>query len=124
MLNEFNNDINELKNDYLTGQDEEIDDIIENASIVYNCQLNFFNKHIEKHKPGLSSIQFSSQNTIAERVKLRRQKADDEDLSDMSSLGGKGLKILTRNKLLTRLPILPAQIKSGKDSHKLKNKIR
>ena len=51
--------------------------------------------------------------TIAERVKLRRQKADGEDLSDMPPLEGdkeevkegKGLKLLTPNKLLTRLPI-------------------
>ena len=58
--------------------------------------------------------------SIAERVKLRRQKVDDKDLSDMPSLEGnkeevkegKGLKALTPNKLLTRLPILLAQIKA------------
>ena len=32
----------------------------------------------------------------------------------------KGLKILTSNKLLTRLPILLAQIKAGNNSYKLK----
>ena len=32
MLNEF--EINELKSDYLAAQDEEIDDAIENASLV------------------------------------------------------------------------------------------
>ena len=37
---------------------------------------------------------------------------------------GKGLKIFTGNKLLTRLPILLAQIKAGKNSNKLKNEIR
>ena len=36
----------------------------------------------------------------------------------------KGLKILTPNKLLTRLPILLAQIKAGNNSYKLKNEIR
>ena len=30
MLNEFKNEINELKSDYLQGQDEEIVDVIEN----------------------------------------------------------------------------------------------
>ena len=34
------------------------------------------------------------------------------------------MKILTPNKLLTRLPILLAQIKAGNNSYKLKNKIR
>ena len=37
---------------------------------------------------------------------------------------GKGLKILTPNKLLTRLSILLAQIKAGNNSNKLKNEIR
>ena len=36
----------------------------------------------------------------------------------------KGIKILTPNMLLTRLPILLAQIKSGKNSYKLKSEIR
>ena len=58
--------------------------------------------------------------TIAERVKLRRLKADDEDLSNIPPLEGdeevkegNGFKILTPNKLLTRLPILLAQIEAG-----------
>ena len=36
----------------------------------------------------------------------------------------KGIKILTPNKLLTRLPVLLAQIKARNDSYKLKNKTR
>ena len=36
----------------------------------------------------------------------------------------KGLKILTPNKLLTRIPILLAQMKAGNNSNKLKNEIR
>ena len=38
--------------------------------------------------------------------------------------GGKGLKTLTPDKLLTRLRILLAQIKAGNNSNKLKNEIR
>ena len=34
ILNNFNNEINELKSEYLVGQDDEADDVIENASIV------------------------------------------------------------------------------------------
>ena len=37
---------------------------------------------------------------------------------------GKGLKILTLNKLLTWLPILLAQVKGGNNSSQLINKIR
>ena len=36
---------------------------------------------------------------------------------------GKGLRILTQNKLLTRLPILLTQIKAGDNSDKLKTKL-
>ena len=36
---------------------------------------------------------------------------------------GKGLKILTPDKLFTRLPILLAQMKTEKKLHKLKNEI-
>ena len=37
---------------------------------------------------------------------------------------GKGLKVLTPNKLLTRRPILLAQIKARNTSYKLKKEIR
>ena len=37
---------------------------------------------------------------------------------------GKGLKILTPNKLLTRFSVLLAQVKAGNNSHKLKNERR
>ena len=37
---------------------------------------------------------------------------------------GKGLKILTPNQLLSRLPILLAQLKAGNNSEKLNNEIR
>ena len=44
--------------------------------------------------------------------------------SDSEVEEGKGLTILTQNKLLTRLQILLAQIKAGNNSYKLKNEIR
>ena len=37
---------------------------------------------------------------------------------------GKGLKIISPNKLLTRLPILLALIKAGNNSYKFKNEVR
>ena len=44
---------------------------------------------------------------------------DEEEVKE-----GKRLKILTPDKLLTRLPILLAQIKAENNSYKLKNEIR
>ena len=37
---------------------------------------------------------------------------------------GKGLKILTPNQMLRRLPMTLAQLKAGNNSNKLKNEIR
>ena len=59
-------------------------------------------------------------------------KEESIDLSDIPPLEGdeievkegKGIKILTPNKLLSRLPVLLAQIKAGNNSYKLKNEIR
>ena len=80
--------------------------------------------------------------SIGERVKLRRQKADDKadnqqpDTTDMPDLEseesaeqrrkqkGQGLKILTSQQMLSRLPISLAQLKAGNNSQKLKNEIR
>ena len=44
---------------------------------------------------------------------------DEEEVKE-----GKELKILTPNKLLTRLPTLLAQVKAGDNSGKLKNDVR
>ena len=44
-------------------------------------------------------------------------------LNERNQRGG-GLKILTLNQMLSRLPISLAQLKGGNNSEKLKNKIR
>ena len=73
--------------------------------------------------------------SIGERVKLRRQKADDQtdetgneepETTDIErrKQEAKGLKILTPQQMLSRLPISLAQLKGGNKSEKLKNEIR
>ena len=44
--------------------------------------------------------------------------------SDFSDTKGEGLKILTPNQMLNKLPITLAQLKAGNNSGKLKNEIR
>ena len=44
--------------------------------------------------------------------------------SEESVTKGQGLKILTPNQMLSRLPITLAQLKAGNNSEKLKNEIR
>ena len=107
------------------------------------------NRFTKLRKEGEEKSKSQPEETIAERVKLRRQKADRKDITGMLSLEGnddsdefidipgmlplegdeevkegKGLKILTPNKLLTRLPILLAQRKAGNNSCNLKNETR
>ena len=60
---------------------------------------------------------------------------DKEEIIDILSMSlledneekvkeGKAIKILTQRKLITRLPVLLAQIKAGNNSNKLKSEIR
>ena len=84
-----------------------------------------------------------SEQSIVERTKLRRQRSAEqsneqpytENMPDLESeesaaeqrkrnQQGKGLKILTPNQILSRLPIVLAQLKAGDNSEKLKNEIR
>ena len=59
-------------------------------------------------------------------VKVIKKKIDNLPPleGDKEAKERKWLKILTLNKLLTRLPVLLAQIKTGNNSNKLKNKMR
>ena len=79
-------EIKELRSDYLVGQDEEIDDVLENVWSVFDDQLKFPKNYIVKDKPlflsktttkigsssSPSSIWFPPQETIAERVNFLR----------------------------------------------------
>ena len=63
---------------------------------------------------------------------MRRYTRDLKDIADLynikldsdTSKSGKGLKILTNKQMLSRLPILPAQIAASNHSIKLKNEAR
>ena len=86
---------------------------------------------IDSKKNNNNESKSKPEETIMERVKLRRQKEESEDLTEMLPLEGdeevkerKGLKTLSPEKLLTRIPILLAHIKTGNSSYKLKNEIR
>ena len=48
----------------------------------------------------------------------------EESAEQWRNQQGKGLKILTPNQMLSRLPISLAQLKAGNNSEKLKNEIR
>ena len=58
-----------------------------------------------------------------ERLNFMKEMMGDEKQKS-SEKKGKGLKIMTPNQLLTRLPILLAQKQAGNNSQKLSNGIR
>ena len=58
---------------------------------------------------------------MEEQEKYRKKFSDEYDSNGSS---GSGLKILTKKQMLSRLPILLAQIQAGNKSTKLKNEIR
>ena len=49
---------------------------------------------------------------------------NEESAAQRRNQLGQGLKILTLNQMLSRLPFSLAQLKAGNNSEKLKNKIR
>ena len=95
---------------------------------------------------GVEESEQTFEESIGERVKLRRQKADDktdegdnnekpdtinmhgleieESAAQRRSQRGQGLQILTPQQMLSRLPISLAQLKAGNNSQKLRNEIR
>ena len=90
--------------------------------------LIWFLKHIIMTSGLKMKSRLIKQNWLIEKNGLIKKSVDvsgtpplegDEEVKE-----GKRLKILTPNKLLTRFPILLAQIKAGNNSYELKNETR
>ena len=57
------------------------------------------------------------------RIKTKSSSESDKEEPPKDAKKGEGLKIMTPNQLLTRLPILLAQKNAGNNSQKLNNEI-
>ena len=95
--------------------------VINNALKLFNKRSDiidaFVNKNIlpgDLEKDVYQKEEPEYEESIAERLKLRKQ----------NQQSAKGLKILTPQQMLSRLPISLAQLKAGNNSEKLKNEIR
>ena len=122
-----------------SGKIKKKEKVYNTVSELYNKKFeNYYNEHNE-----LSDVKTDKVVRKFRPISLRLKEYDhdglfteeeldnEEELDDMPPLEGdeevkegKRLKILTPNKLLTRLPVLLAQIKAGNNSYKLKNEIR
>ena len=99
-----------------------------------------YNGLITRFNIGLKRLENDIKNMSEDEVKNRRlnylkdlveaivnasQKKDGKsEKSATERQEGQGLKILTPQQIITRLPILLAQLKAGNNSQKLKNEIR
>ena len=108
--------------------------MIDNKRYTLNNADELVNK-IAKQKIGknISIKKYNNQVNKAEQIaELRSTEPRQKILKKFNYLReilngqteGKGLKILTPNQMLSRLPITLAQLKAGNDSEKLKNEIR
>ena len=79
-------------------------------------------------KSGLSDLKNKIKKASKEERKIEKPDKIVEIVEEILKFNeqqeGKGLKILTPNQILSRLPISLAQLKAGNNSEKLKNEIR
>ena len=106
-------------------------------NVLKNLESLFTGVYLHYDNVTKSELEPKCEEIIAERTKLRRQESakqlDNTDMPDLESeesatqrrnQQGKGLKILTPNQMLCRLPISLAQLNAGNISEKLKHEIR
>ena len=91
------------------------------------------NKLVNVIKSGLSDLKNKIKEISEdEKKKIKKNEQPNEILKIVEEIlefnkqnqSGKGLKILTPNQMLSRLPISLAQLKAGNNFDKLKNEIR
>ena len=105
---------------------------------VYNTVSELYNKRFENYYDKYNELLDVKKDKLDQKFKslnfkrkyygyhgwFKEEEIDDkEELDDLEEVKErKGLKILTPNKLLIRLPMLLAQIKAGNNSYKFKKK--
>ena len=111
-----------------TKTDEELDELfdkITNKWTVLKKLINAVSNITEKKRINnvIRGIEF-----VLNYVAYYRDASDDDESNsscfDFRDAKGSGLKVLTPNQMLSRLPISLAQLKTGNNSEKLKNEIR
>ena len=116
-----------------TKTDEELDELfgkIVNRLNIFKKLINTVSDITEKKRMNnvkksikfiLNHVAVNKNASYSESDSDSKQDFSDSEFSDTE---GSGLKILTPNQMLSRLPITLAQLKVGNNSEKLKNEIR
>ena len=87
--------------------------------------INGFKKGISPYIDGFQVEKETDEDTDDETdTTTMSELKSEESAAERRNQQGKGLKILTPNQMLSRLPISLAQLITGNNSEKLKNEIR
>ena len=126
--------INKLNNDYNPRNQTKIkekDDTLRSAKKLYSIReeiINAFSEGIFPYIDGFQVEKESDEESTSENdemdTTIMPELESEESAEQRRNQQGKGLKILTPNQMLSRLPITLAQLKAGNNSEKLKNEIR
>ena len=96
-----------------------------NLHAIKNEIINAFNKGIFPYIDGFQVEKETGEDTDEEMdTTIMPELESEESAPERRNEQGKGVKILTPNQMLSRLPISLAQLKAGNNSEKLKNEIR
>ena len=125
LINKLNNDYNPRKNQIKL---KEKDDTLKSAKklfIIRGKITNAFSEGIFPYIDGFQAEKESDEETDKELdTKIIPELESEESAAERWNQEGEGVKILTPNQLLSRLPISLAQLKAGNNSEKLRNEIR
>ena len=123
--------INKLNNNYNPTNQTKIkekDDTLKSAKKLFFIKeeiINAFKKGIFPYIDGFQVEKETDEETDEETdTTIMPELESEESAAERRNQQGKGLKILTPNQMLSRLPISLAQLITGNNSEKLKNEIR
>ena len=91
--------------------------------------INAFKKSIFLYIDGFQAEKDTDEDTDGDKdeemnTTIMPELESEESAAKRRNIQGKGIKILTPNQMLSRLPISLAQLQAGNNSGKLKNEIR
>ena len=119
--------MNKLNNNYtptnLTKRKEK-DDTLRSAKKLFSIRKEIINAFKKGIFPYMGGFQVEKETDEEMDTTIMYELESEESAAERRNQEGQGLKILTPNQMLRRLPISLAQLEAGNNSEKLKNEIR
>ena len=119
--------MNKLNNNYtptnLT-KIKEKDDTLGSAKKLFSIRKEIINAFKKGIFPYMGGFQVEKETDEEMDTTIMSELESEESAAERRNQEGQGLKILTPNQMLRRLPISLSQLEAGNNSEKLKNEIR